>query len=87
MGNKVRVYTTSHCAYCTFAKRLLTKKGVEFDEVDVGGDDAARDWLVEASGGRRTVPMIFVGSHCVGGYDELNALEQAGELDGLLAAA
>ena len=87
MANSVRVYTSSYCAYCTMAKRLLTGKGVEFDEIDVRTDDATRDWLVAASGGRRTVPVIFVGAHCVGGYDELSALNRAGELDDLLAAA
>lgn len=87
MVAKVRVYTTSFCAFCVRAKRLLDAKGVEYDEVDVGGDDVTRDWLVQATGGRRTVPVIFVGDHCVGGFDELYALDRKGELDPLLAAA
>lgn len=86
MAANVRLFTTAYCVFCVRAKRLLEGKGVEFEEIDVSYDDAKRDWLVQASGGRRTVPVIFVGDHCVGGFDELNALERRGQLDALLAA-
>jgi glutaredoxin 3 len=86
MAANVRVYTTSFCAYCVRAKRLLHEKGVEFEEVDVSRDTAAREWLVQATGGMRTVPVIFVGERCVGGFDELYALDRSGDLDPLLSA-
>ena len=82
----VKVYTSDYCGYCRMAKRLLDAKAVPYEEINVSHDDEARMWLVGASGGRRTVPVIFVGDTCVGGYDELSALERAGQLDELLAA-
>ena len=36
--------------------------------------------------GRRTVPQIFIGEHHVGGFDDLSAINQSGELDTLLGA-
>jgi len=82
----VRIYTTPICPYCARAKALLGKKGVAFDEVDVYMDAAARKEMMERSG-RRTVPQIFVGERHVGGCDDLVALDEAGELDPLLAGA
>jgi glutaredoxin 3 len=80
----VRIYTTPICPYCARAKALLRKKGVAFEEIDVMMDPAARDEMEARSGGRRTVPQIFIGQHHVGGCDDLCALEEAGELDALL---
>ena len=81
---KVEVYTTSYCPYCTRAKSLLKSKGVEFKEIDVTHDSAARERMVELAGGRRTVPEIFINGKIIGGYDELRALESRGALDPLL---
>jgi glutaredoxin 3 len=82
---KVQVYTTTYCPFCTRAKTLLNHKGVAFEEIDVTEDDALRQKMVELSGGRRTVPEIFINDKIVGGYDELRMLEMKGELDALLA--
>ncbi len=82
----VRVYSTAMCPYCVMAKRLLSGKGVAFQEIRVDQDLGQRDEMMRLSG-RRTVPQIFVGSTHVGGYDDLSALERAGQLDPLLAAA
>jgi glutaredoxin 3 len=82
---KVVVYTTQYCPYCVQAKALLKHKGVAFEEVDVGEDDVLRARVVELSG-RRTVPQIFIDDKPIGGYDELRALDDQGELDRLLAA-
>jgi len=79
----VRIYTTQTCAYCVRAKRLLQKKSVPYQEIDVSWDDDARLRLMQATG-RRTVPQIFIGEKHVGGSDDLHALEERGELDGLL---
>ena len=81
----VRVYTTRICGYCFAAKRLLSKKGVPFEEIDVSDDPTARQWLVETSG-QRTVPQIFIGDRAIGGFTDLRALDLSGELDTLLAA-
>jgi glutaredoxin 3 len=81
----VTIYTTSSCPYCIAAKRLLTKKGVDFSEIDVGADPAKRSEMTRLAHGSYTVPQIFIGSHHVGGCDDLYALESAGKLDALLA--
>jgi glutaredoxin 3 len=80
----VLVYSTRVCPYCVMAKRLLESKGVPFNEVRVDADVAQRDEMLRRSGGRRTVPQVFVGDHHVGGFEELAALERAGQLDPLL---
>ncbi len=80
----VVMYSAGWCPYCARARRLLTSKGVEFDERDVEGAAEVRAEMLERSG-RRTVPQIFIGDRHVGGSDDLAALESAGELDTLLA--
>jgi len=82
---KVEIYTTSYCPFCTRAKSLLRSKGVAFDEIDVTSDDELRNKMIELSGGRRTVPEIFINGRIVGGFDELKALNDRGELDTLLS--
>ncbi|MDB5108229.1 MAG: grx [Candidatus Binatus sp.] len=84
---KVEVYTTTYCAFCVRAKNLLKNKGIAFDEIDVTHDDELRARMIEMSGGRRTVPEIFINGKIVGGFDELKALDDAGELDSLLSEA
>lgn len=81
----VEIYTTGYCPYCTAAKSLLKRKGVEFKEIDLGRDYAKRDEMIKRSNGRMTVPQIFIGPVHVGGSDDLHALERAGKLDTLLA--
>lgn len=83
---KVEIYTTPTCGYCHAAKRLLSRKGVEFSEIDVSRDPGLRIAMMDRAGGRRTVPQIFIGARHVGGCDDLFALEEAGRLDPLLAA-
>jgi glutaredoxin 3 len=81
----IMVYTTPYCPYCVAAKELLRRKGVEFVEINVAGDHELRMEMVERSGGRMTVPQIFIGETHVGGCDDLHALDEAGGLDPLLA--
>jgi glutaredoxin 3 len=83
---KVEVYTTSYCPFCTRAKSLLKSKGIPFEEIDVTEDTVLREKMVELSGGRRTVPEIFINGKIVGGYDELKALSDAGGLESMLAS-
>jgi glutaredoxin 3 len=82
---KVEIYTTSYCPFCIRAKSLLQGKGIAFNEIDVTDDDAMCEKMIELSGGRRTVPEIFINGKIVGGYDELSALDARGELDAMLA--
>lgn len=82
---QIEIYTTPICPYCMMAKRLLDQKGVAYTEINVMGDAMAKEAMMQRANGRHTVPQIFVGDTHVGGADDLNALERAGKLDGLLA--
>lgn len=81
----ITIYTTPTCPYCLAAKALLKKKGLSYEEINVQGDRATALALMERTG-RRTVPQIFIGETHVGGFDDLNALETAGNLDPLVEA-
>lgn len=76
----VVVYSTNYCPYCRYAERLLTELGVAFQDIDVTGNREMRQKLVALSGGRRTVPQIFVGGTPIGGYTDMAALHRAGRL-------
>lgn len=81
---RVQIYTTDYCTYCTAAKRLFQRKNVAFEEVDVTHDHEKRDWLVKTTG-QRTVPQIFIEGEPYGGFSDVSALDQKGELDKLLS--
>lgn len=80
MSRRIEVYTTVPCGWCRRAKQLLTDRALEFVEFDVRDDDARREWLIEATGGRRTLPQVFVDGRSIGGYEELAALLRSGGL-------
>jgi glutaredoxin 3 len=82
----VVMYRTRFCPYCMRAAELLRRKGVAFREVDVSGDPAARERLVEQTGSY-TVPQIFINGVPVGGFDEISALDRRSLLDPLLREA
>lgn len=84
MAADVKIYTREGCGYCTAAIRLLTSKGVKFQLIDATGDQATRRWLAEVTG-QATVPQIFIDGRSVGGYTDIRALDERGELDRLLA--
>ncbi len=79
----VRLYSSGYCPFCTMAKRLLSSKGVQYDEIEVDKHPELREEMVRVTG-RRTVPQIFVGDVHVGGCDDLYALNASGNLDPLL---
>jgi len=83
MTAKVIIYSTRFCPYCMRARRLLKQKGVDYEEIPVGGDKEL--WVeMEQLSGRNTVPQIFINNVSVGGYDDIAHLNQIGELDQLL---
>ena len=86
MTVSVKVYTTPICPYCTNAKKLLDSKGIEYQELsmyDISSEE--RRELMQKTNNYRTVPQIFIGDTFVGGFDELNQMNQQGKLDELLA--
>ena len=82
----IEIYTQIFCPYCSRAVRLLRDKGVTFTEIDAPNGSAARREATTRSGGRATVPQIFIDGDAIGGCDELMALDRSGRLDPLLAA-
>ena len=80
----VVIYTGPMCNYCSAANHLLSKKKVQYEEIDIGEDIEKREEMLKKSNGAKTVPQIFIGEKHVGGYVELKALETKGELDTLL---
>ncbi|MEA5596360.1 glutaredoxin 3 [Rivularia sp. UHCC 0363] len=85
MAAKVEIYTWSTCPFCIRAKSLLKRKGVDFIEYSVDGDEEAREKMAHRGDGRRSVPQIFINDAHVGGCDDIYALESQGNLDELLA--
>lgn len=80
------MYSTGVCPFCQMAERLLRSKGVPaIDKIRVDLEPERRAEMTERTG-RRTVPQIYIGDRHVGGFDDLSALERAGQLDELLAA-
>lgn len=82
-ASRVLIYTSAFCPYCAWARHLLSRKGVVFEEVRVDRDPQQRA-VMESRSGRTSVPQIFIGDVHVGGYDDMEALDQEGELDALL---
>ncbi|NJM77385.1 MAG: glutaredoxin 3 [Acaryochloridaceae cyanobacterium RU_4_10] len=86
MTAKVEIYTWATCPFCIRAKRLLSRKGVEFTEYSIDGDESARAAMAQRANGRRSVPQVFVNDRHLGGCDDIHALDAQGKLDTLLNA-
>jgi len=81
---KIIMYSTRFCPYCVRAEQLLHSKSMKVEKIMIDQDHGQMQIMMERSG-RRTVPQIFIDDHHVGGYDDLKALDEAGDLDPLLA--
>ncbi len=84
---EIEIYTQPWCPYCARAIRLLAAKGVPFREISAPRGTPERAEAIRRSGGRTTVPQIFIDGEAVGGSDELALLEANGELDRMLGIA
>jgi glutaredoxin 3 len=84
---RVEIYTQDWCPYCARAKALLERKGVAYIEIKAPRGSPERARARDLSGGRTTVPQIFIDGTSIGGSDELATLDRAGKLDPLLVAA
>lgn len=82
---EIEIYTQDWCGFCARAKQLLESKGASYREIDAPNGTPERAEAMRRSGGRTTVPQIFIDGAHVGGCDDLVALERAGKLDALLA--
>lgn len=82
---KVTIYTKDYCPYCVKAKNLLTRRGVtDIIEIDITNDEKLQAEMIAKSGGKRTVPQIFIGETHIGGCGDLYALDSAGKLKTML---
>ena len=81
---KIDIYTQPWCPFCERAVHILSTKGAAFNEINAPHGSAERDEAIRRSGGRTTVPQIFIGERHIGGCDDLVALDRAGRLDALL---
>ena len=79
------IYTWDHCPYCQKALALLRDKGLNFEQIRIDGDEAAREEMAKKTiENRRSVPQIFIGGQSIGGCDDLHALDSIGDLDKLV---
>ena len=81
---RVTVYMGPMCAFCDAAKRLLTKKNIPYNEINIAIEEDKMKEMIKKSNGKKTIPQIFIEDLHIGGYNELRALENKGELDKLL---
>ncbi len=84
---RVEIYSSLLCPYCYRAKKLLDAKGVDYEEIDLMLKPWRRAEMIERSGGRTSVPQIFVDGSHLGNCQEMLALEAAGRLARILEAA
>lgn len=82
---QIFVYSSGFCPYCFWAKGLLSDKKVSFEEIRIDKVPGAHEEMLAKSNGQVTVPQIFIDDYHVGGFDDLQALDHAGELDIKLA--
>ena len=80
----ITVYMGPMCSYCDAAKRLLNKKNIPFKEINIALEEGKMEEMLKKSNGMKTIPQIFIEDFHIGGYEELRALENKGELDKLI---
>lgn len=83
-ARRIEMYSTAICPYCVAAKNFLVSRGLSYEEVRIDRDRAQFEVMLRRSGGARSVPQIFINDRHVGGYTDLIALHQSGELDSWL---
>lgn len=78
--SQITMVTSPNCSYCHAAKQLLQQHRIAYREVNLltGGSEAQ---TLMTQSGRRTVPQIFIQQRPIGGYTELAALIDDGQLD------
>jgi len=78
--SKAVIYSTAICPYCTQAKALLDKVGIPYETIDISANTELRHEMAKLSGGRTTVPQIFINDLHIGGFDDLYTKYQRGKL-------
>ena len=81
---KIIVYTSDNCVFCNSIKKLLKNKKLKFEEVNISKNDSLKKKMIEKTNGIMTVPQIFINSKHIGGFEELNNLENSKKLDAII---
>ena len=81
---KIEIYTTTRCPYCVKAKNLLSSKDLDYIEINIEQDPSLKEEMMAKSGGRKTVPQIFINDAHIGGCDDLHATNDSGKLDKII---
>lgn len=70
------VYSKNECPYCVNAKNFLEARGIDFQEVNIEEDAAAKDFIVGQ--GHRTVPQLYLNDELFveGGWTGLSKLTE-----------
>ncbi len=82
---KISIHTTDYCSFCTRTKGLLDSLGLAFEEYKVDREDIQAWQDLEKRSGLKTMPQIFIDELCIGGFQELHAMNESGELKKILA--
>lgn len=85
--NDIVIYSVDYCPFCKKAEMLLNSKGIKYKKVDItANEDEYRKKLGEYYDiqGKVTVPQIIINGKRIGGFDVLEKLDNAGELDKML---
>ena len=80
----IKIYTSDNCVYCNSAKNLLKNKNLKFDEINISKSDILKEKMIKKTKGLMTVPQIFINSRHIGGFQELNDLENSKKLDEII---
>ena len=83
---EIIIYTLPTCGFCRQAKNLLQAKNAKYQEIDLAEQPEKRAEMLEKTGGKTSVPEIFVDGKLIGGCQEIYELEEKGELDAILGA-
>lgn len=81
---KIVIYTLPTCGFCRQAKNLIQAKNVQYEEIDLEAHPEKKAEMLEKTGGKTSVPEIFVDDKLIGGCQELYELEEKGELDNII---
>ena len=81
---KIEIFMRPTCSYSRRAIKLLESKGVPFTEINIAGDPGKKPEMMTRTGGRSTVPQIFVDGFHIGNCTEIADLDAKGELNRLL---
>ena len=53
------VFGTRWCPDCHRARKVLTKRDIRFEYIDINHDQQARDYVEQVNNGYRSVPTIL----------------------------